>query len=163
MGKRLLGVVAFAVIALTPSASQAQVTLGPTLTWGDSDLDFGIGAQLEAALPAIGTGIGLMTDFVIYFPDGPVDYFEINGNLTYDFPLENSTAVPFVLAGLNLARISGDLPLLGDISDTQLGLNLGGGIRFDAGNFRPTVGGKFEIEGGEAFVVFASLPFKIGG
>lgn len=157
MGKRLSGVVAFAVIALTPSLSQAQATLGPTLAWND-DFDFGIGAQVEAALPDLGTGIGLMADFVLYFPDGPDDYFELNGNLTYDFPLQNSTAVPFLLSGLNFARISPDTR----DSDTEVGLNVGGGIRFDAGKVRPTIGGKFVIGGRETFTIFATLPFKLG-
>ncbi len=159
MGKRLSGVVAFAVLAMTPSLSQGQATLGPTLAWGDSNLDLGIGATLQAPLPELGAGLGLMADFIIFFPDGPADYFEFNGNLTYDFPLANSTAVPFALAGLNFGRKSGG----GSNSDTEIGLNLGGGIRFDAGSFRPTVGAKFEIDGRDAFIVFASLPFKLGG
>lgn len=161
MGKRLSGVVALAVIALTPSLSQGQATLGPTLAWND-DFDLGIGVQLEAALPTLGTGLGLMADFVLYFPDDPIDYFEFNGNLTYDFPLQNSTAVPFVLSGLNFARVSIDSPGI-DVSDTEVGLNVGGGIRFDAGKVRPTLGGKFVIGGVETFSLFATLPFKLGG
>ena len=161
MRMRLSGIVAIAVLAVTPQLSQGQVTLGPILAY-DNDIDFGIGVTLGAPLPSFGEEVGLMADFILFFPEGPGNYFEINGNVTYDFPLENSTVVPFVLAGLNLARVSGKS--LGiSFSDIQLGLNLGGGIEFDAGTWRPAVGARLEISGGEAWVLFASLPFELGG
>ena len=46
---------------------------------------------------------------------------------------------------------------------SDLGVNLGGGIAFDAGSFRPLVGARFEVNGGDGFVVFATLPFEVGG
>ena len=45
---------------------------------------------------------------------------------------------------------------------TDLGLNLGGGVEFDAGTFRPVVGVRLELSVGESFVVFAALPFQLG-
>ena len=155
-------IMSVAVLAVAPGLSQAQVTLGPTLAFGD-DAHLGIGATVRAPLSAFAEGIGLMADFIFFFPEQTgVDYFEINGNVTYDFPVQSSTAVPFVLAGLNFARGSVDVSGI-SIRNTELGLNLGGGVEFDAGTFRPLFGVRIELKGGAQFVVFASLPFRLGG
>ena len=155
MRKLFVGIAALAVFSLSPAVSQAQTTLGPTLAMHD-DGDLAIGATLGAPLASLGEGIGLMADFLIFFPEVG-SYFEINGNLTYDFPLENSTAVPFVLGGLNIGHFSID----GGGSSTDLALNVGGGIAFDAGSFRPSVAGRFSLGDGSGFVVFATLPFVL--
>ena len=163
MRKRSSWIMSIAVLALTPGLSQAQVTLGPTLAY-DNDVDFGIGAMVGVPLSSFGDGVRLMADVVLFFPDATgVDYFEINGGVTYDFPVENSTVTPFALAGINIGRTSVDIPGLPGGSSTELGLNVGGGIKFDAGNLRPTAGVRLEISGGELFVIFASLPFQLGG
>jgi hypothetical protein len=146
-----------AALTWVPGAVQGQATLGPTLAYHD-DADFGIGATLGIDASSLGAGVGFVGDFIIFFPEGDVDYLEFNANLTYDFPLQQSTVVPFALAGLNIARAS-----LGDMSDTELGLNLGGGVEFSAGSFRPSAGLRVEIEGGDGFVFFVSLPFALGG
>lgn len=162
MKKLMIGFGAAAFFALAPVGIEAQVQLGPTIALHD-DFDFGIGATVSFQAPAIGEGIGFMGDFIVFFPDvDGVDYLEFNANLTYDFLIENSSIVPFALGGLNVARISVDAGPLGSESETELGVNLGGGIVFDAGSFRPAVGGRFEVNGGEGFVVFATLPFQVG-
>lgn len=147
---------ALAVFALAPGEGHAQVTLGPTVAYHD-DADFGIGAALGLPLASFGAGVGLLADFIWFFPEGIVDYWEINGNVTYDFPLAESTVIPFVLGGLNVAHFS-----VTGASETELGLNLGGGIEFDAGTFRPSVGLRVELNGGEGFVFFGTLPFAMG-
>ena len=55
MRMRLSGIVAIAVLAVTPGLSHGQVTLGPTLAY-DNDLDFGIGATLGAPGPVNDNG-----------------------------------------------------------------------------------------------------------
>ena len=155
------GLFAALLLSAVPSSGEAQVTVGPTLAY-DNDLDFGLGATLGTTLPSLGEGFGLLADILLFFPEGPVNYFEVNAGVTYDFPLEGSTVVPFILGGINIARTSGEV--LGiSFSDTQLGLNLGGGIDFDAGNFRPSVGVRAEVSGGEALVFFVTLPFQTSG
>lgn len=165
MKKSFLGTVGILTItglAAAPSlnAQGTQATLGPTLAW-ENDLDIGIGATLRAPLPDLGDGIGIMADFLIFFPDVG-DYFELNANITYDLPLEESTALPFLLAGLTIGRSS--LEVLGQSeSDTAARLNLGAGLEFDAGTLRPTAGLRIELGDGDAFILFASLPFALGG
>lgn len=159
MRKLVSGLAAAAFLALGPVAVSGQVQLGPTLAIHEH-FDFGIGATLVVPPQSLGAGVGFMGDFVFYFPDAG-DYFEINGNITYDFPLENSTVVPFVLGGLNIGRYSLEVSGV-DASNTEVGINLGGGIVFDAGNFRPSVAAKIDIGAYEGFVVFATLPFQVG-
>lgn len=156
--RTLLGAAALA--AMTPLSAQAQALFGPTLAWHD-DANLGIGATIGVELPEISEGVGFMGDFIYFFPDG-YDYFELNANATYDFPLAESTVLPFALAGLNIGRVSVDVPTLGTATDTEVHLNLGGGIAFDAGTFRPKVGGRFILGDGTAFVLFATLPFRMG-
>lgn len=154
--------VVLAALVLAPGAASSQATLGPLLAYHD-DVDFGIGVALGLPVTSIEPGAGLLADFVWFFPEGTgTDYWEINGNATYDFPLQNSTVLPFVLAGLNIGHFSIDT---GTISggDTELGLNLGGGIEFDAGSFRPSAGLRVTLGGYEGFVLFITLPFELGG
>lgn len=154
------GLLALALVAV-PATAQAQVTLGPTLAYHD-DADLGIGATVGLPLTALHEQINFLGDLVIFFPEG-FDYFEVNANLTYDIPVENASVLPFVLGGLNIARASVDLGPGLDGSDTQMGLNLGGGIKFDAGPVRPTVGLRLELDGGDGFVFFGTIPFVLGG
>ena len=147
---------AAALFSIAASPTQAQVLLGPTLAFHD-EVDLGIGATVELDAPSVSEGVGFMGDFLIFFPDVG-DYLEFNLNGTYDFPLQESTVLPFALGGLNIGRGS-----VGDFSNTDVSLNLGGGIAFDAGSFRPRVGGRFVLGDGTEFVVFATLPFLVSG
>lgn len=160
-----LSAAAAAAFILIPARGDAQVAVGPTLAFHD-DADFGVGAMITAPTPSLGEGLGLMGDFTLFFPDGDVDYWEINANVTWDIPVEDRPVAPFVLGGLNLANISVDIPdsaLGADDSNTELGLNIGGGLRFPAGNLEPLVGIRAELSGGEGVVIFGALPFAFGG
>ena len=151
---RIWSALVIAALLAAPVAVSRQTTIGPVLAY-ENDANFGIGASLGTALNHLGNGFGLLADFFIFFPEAG-DCLELNGNVTYDFPLENSRAVPLILSGLNLARASTDL----GGSDTSLGLNLGGGIDFDLGNFRPAAGIRAQLEGGDGLVFFVTLPFQ---
>lgn len=159
----LLCVLALGVLA-SPRAAEAQVQIGPTLAYHD-DFDVGLGGTLNVQMPALGDRIGFMADVLVFFPDAEnLDYLEFNGNVTYDFPLDNQSVRPFALVGLNVARASVDVPGALETGDeTEMGLNLGGGIGFDLGALRPTVGARLEISGGEGVVLFVALPFEVGG
>lgn len=159
MRKLVSGFAAAALLAFAPLGAQAQVQIGPTLAVSD-EVDFGIGATLSTQAPQLGESLGFMGEFIVFFPDAG-DYFEINGNVMYSFPLTESTVLPFALAGLNIARFSSDV---GDFSNTEIGINLGGGITFDLGSFRPSIGGRFTINDlvNDHFVFFATLPFEVG-
>lgn len=161
--RTIVTTLAAAALLAAPATAAAQISVGPTVAFHE-DFDLGVGAQVQAPMPQLHEGVGLLGDFTFFFPSGDgVDYFEVNGNLTWDVPVENSPVAPFALGGLNVARVSVDTGFQGvDASDTEVGLNVGGGIAFDAGALRPQVGAKIELSGGEGFVVFGSIPFSVG-
>jgi hypothetical protein len=153
---------AAAVFALAPMPAQSQIYLGPEIAWND-DADLGIGAGVEFDLPSLYPGIAFHGDFLYFFPGDDFDYFEVNTNLTYDFPLEDAAVVPFALAGLNIGRasIDSESPGIDGISETEVGFNLGGGIKFNVGSFQPRVAARFVLGGYEGFTIFGFLPFRI--
>lgn|SRR5690606_38889673 len=163
MNRLLRSTLVAAALVAAPAAVEAQTTLGPTVAYHD-DVDFGIGIALGLPMDALHENVEFLGDFVFFFPevDG-FDFWEINGNLTMDFPVEDASVLPFALAGLNIARASFDAGAGISGSNTEVGLNLGGGIKFDVGSIRPTVGLRLEIEGGDGFVFFGTVPFVIGG
>ena len=154
----LLG--AAAAVAISASAVQAK-QFGIQGSWGD-DSDFGIGARIEYGLPNLLTNSGpfsrtfLIGSFDYFFPDCPDDvdctYWEINSNLA--IPLVASGIDPYVGAGLNIAHVSAELEGsdLGG-SDTEVGLNLLGGLRFPLGGVSAFAEGRIELGGGEQFVL----------
>lgn len=158
--RKLFAVLLGAAVLTFPAQAEAQASIGPTLAWHD-DFDLGIGAMAEVGVPALASEASVLADFTFFFPDQDnLDYFEINGNLKWEFPGVEGPVAPFALGGLNFARVSRDDL---DVSNSEIGLNIGGGIEFNAGAFTPMVGGRFEIEGGEGFVLFGTLPFGLGG
>ena len=159
--KKLLCAVALAGMLSLPASVSAQVQAGPLLAYHDDLEALGIGAFVEIPVASV-EGLSIAPDFTFYFPDDPVDYFEINGNVVYDFTVApDSPVVPFALGGLNIARASVDTGA-GSVSDTEVGLNLGGGVNFRAGSLAPFAGAKFEFQDGTSFVLFGGLGFALG-
>lgn len=160
--KKLLWTVALVGMMVAPGAAQAQTMAGPFLAYTDDAEAFGIGGFIAIPLPALGPNISIAPDFTWFFPDAG-NLFEINGDLMYSFPVSaDSPVLPFAFAGLNIARYSIDIAGT-DFSDTNVGVNLGGGVNFSAGSVNPFAGAKVELEGGESFVIFGGLSFPIGG
>lgn len=159
MKKSLVMVALLLCMAGVNPASGQDFRWGPELSLG-TDTDFGIGARLEFDLA--GPPLTVIGSFDYYFPDGSVDYWEINGNLIYNFDLASApTVTPYAGAGLVISHASWDSnnEPLESHSDTDPGLNLLGGVRFDAGSIMPFVEAKFEIEGAEQFVVTGGILF----
>ncbi len=157
MMKRLLTWLAapFVVLALLggPSVQPAegQSNFGVQGNWG-SDTDFGLGGRLVVNIPDVNLeGAG---SFDVYFPDADFDFWEINANLFYHFHLPDSPSVlPYLGGGLNIARFSNGA------SDTEAGLNIGGGVRFPTGNVSPFVEGRGVVGDASQFVVTAGILF----
>ena len=126
--------------------AQAQAGFGAQALFG-SETDFGLGARVVAGL---GSSIPLefQGGFNLFFPDGPRDYWEINGNVWYTIETD-STGAPYVGGGLNIGRMSG-----GDAeSNTELAVNLGGGYRFGFTNTSPFIEARFAVGGHDQFVI----------
>lgn len=165
---RVFAAVAAALVIGTADA-QAQA-FGVQGSWGD-DTDFGIGARLELGLPNLLTSEGplsntfLIGSFDYFFPDcggfgTDVDcsFWELNGNLAV--PITSSTIDPYAGAGLNIARASVESGTF-EASDTEVGLNLLGGLRFSLGGASAFGEGRFVLGGSEQFVL--TLGVLVGG
>jgi hypothetical protein len=158
--KKLLCAVALAGMLGAPASAFAQVEAGPILAYHTDAEAVGIGAYVGIPIASV-PGLEIVPDFIWFFPDG-FDYFEINGDVAYNFEVgPDSPVMPFAFAGLNIARTSVEAAGF-SASSTDVGLNLGGGINFQAGSLAPFVGGKFEIQDATGFVIFGGLGFQLG-
>lgn len=144
-------------LAGADSASAQSFRWGPELNLG-FDTDFGIGARVEYDFP--NPPLTIIGSFDYYFPDAPYDYWEINGNLVYNFNVPEARSItPYVGAGLNIGHVSRDRSDGTSSSDTDLGLNFLGGARFAAGSLTPFVELRGTIDGGDQFVITGGLLF----
>jgi hypothetical protein len=156
---------AAAMLVIGASGAQAQA-IGIQGVWGD-DTDLGLGARLEWGLNNVFTNQGpfsrtfLITELNYFFPDcDPIDcgFLEINANVAV--PITANTIDPYAGLGLNIARFSvevGD----DDESETEVGLNLLGGLRFRMGNLGAYTEGRFVLSGAEQFVL--TFGILVGG
>ena len=154
--RRLLLTFAFLLfLAGTATEAQAQTRFGVQASLAD-DADFGVGARVALSPPGP-SPIKILGSFDLFFPDGPVDYWELNGNIVYVVPVQNSAVAPYIGGGLNVAHFSFDGGTFGS-SDTEMGLNLLGGIEF-GGALPLFVEARVEVEGGEQFVLTGGIYF----
>jgi len=152
MRKTLVAAAVMLCLVGVESASAQGFRWGPEVSLG-TDTDLGLGARGEFDFN--GSPLTIIASFDYYFPDGSVDYWEINGNLIYNFNIPSApTVTPYAGGGLNIGHASAD-----GYSDTDPGLNLLGGVRFDAGSIMPFIETKFTIEGVDQFVVTGGILF----
>lgn len=169
----VLAMFALAGSALLAQPAQAQVDFGPQIAWGD-DTDFGVGGRIDFGIGnAFGVDDGPFANLfgsaaaTYFFVDCPSNadcsYFEIDGNLAVPFTLEGNSLRPYAGAGIHVARWSVDFDGVGipgaDVDDTEVGLNLLGGIFFPISDLDGFVQGKFGLAGAEQFVLSAGILF----
>ena len=162
MKKLLIAACTVAAVGVMAAPAQAQVQFGVQANYAE-DVDFGIGARGQFGLGEMLNAEGGLADLIgvvsfdYYFWDCSADcsYFEINGNALYPVEVEGSDLAPYVGGGLNIARASLDSGVtgVGDVSETDVGLNALGGLNFDLGGFAAFVEAKIEVGGGEQFVL----------
>lgn len=149
------------VLLMLPGAADAQVRLGPQISFG-GDTDFGIGGRIVANVESL-EHWDFIGSFDIFFPDdGPnndISYWEANGSLAYNFGVPEAPSLsPYVGAGLNIAHISVDNSG-NDFDDTDLGLNLFVGTQFEGGSVTPFAEIRFVAEGAEQVVLTGGILF----
>jgi len=167
----ILGIVGLVATGANPSQA---VDVGGVVAWHD-DFDLGIGARGVFPVDAISERVSGSGEFLFFFPDdggGSVDltYWEINGNLMYDFPMPSSSLNPYAGAGLNVARVSisldlPDNPFISDdsVGETEIGLNVFGGASLENNSsFTPFAEGRIELGGGEGFVLSLGATMSFG-
>ncbi len=142
------------VLLAGPSAQHAegQVALGLQGNWG-SEADFGAGGR--ALINIQNTNFEALGSVDMFFPDGDVDWLDLNANLFYHFHLPDSpSVVPYIGGGLNVTRLSVD-----GSSTNETGLNLGGGIRFPGASVTPFIEARGVISDADQFVVTGGILF----
>lgn len=131
----LLVLLLFSIVALP---SNAQFRVGAAYGT-DAELGIAAGYQLPFTLDSV-EGLSFGVDGIFYIPrsEGPsgaevdITAFEVNGNAHY--PLSDAgSGKLYALAGLQYAYVKADVTAFGvsaSASDSQIGLNVGGGINF---------------------------------
>lgn len=150
---------AIACLALAQPLSAQQ--FGGQVSWGDN-YDLGIGLRGEfSLLNRMSTDGPVSRAFAIgsldyFFPDAPegvdLNYLEFNANLA--FPVTESPLDPYVGGGLNWGRAS-----LDDVSSSDFGLNVLGGVRFNLGGLSTLGEARLELGGGEQLVLTFGVLF----
>jgi opacity protein-like surface antigen len=133
-----------AALVGTTQASAQQAVVGGGLTFTDIG-DFDLGLQVNGYLPLEAVpGLRLGGDFTYFLPQSEsfmgasisANFFAINANAQYFFVTGDEFNL-YGLGGLSIGRfsISGSEPGYGreSVSNTEMGLNLGGGGEFATG------------------------------
>ena len=149
------------LLMLLPATADAQVRLGPQLSFGD-DTDIGIGGRALVNVVALQRWDFIGT-FDVFFPDdGPnndVSYWEANGNLAYNFGIPGVPSLsPYAGAGLNIAHVSVE-NAGGDFDDTDLGINLFAGTQFRSRSVTSFAELRVVVEGGDQMVLTGGILF----
>ncbi|HKK70288.1 MAG TPA: hypothetical protein VKA86_03660 [Candidatus Krumholzibacteria bacterium] len=173
MHLRTLVVLAVALVCTTATVASAQtpVSFGGQLNYAD-DFDLGIGARAVMGTGEFVENTRAMASFDFYFPDdagsADVSFWEININGHYMIPIENSPVGVYAGGGLHIYNVSVDFdesefgPFADSIDndDSGVGLNILGGVDFDAGpSVTPFAELKIELGGAEQFILTGGARF----
>lgn len=157
---------AYRALALTmamvaaPTIARAQTMGVPPFHFGaqaDFATDgsvFGVGGRVEYGLtsmvPSL-TDFRFVGSFDVFFPSAG-SYWEINPGVATSFNLANAPVKPYAGAGLNIAHGTGN---------TDIGLNLFGGVKFKAmGTLTPFAEARLELGGGENFIITGGIMIR---
>jgi hypothetical protein len=155
---------AVALVVVGASTAEAQ-RFGGHVIWAN-DFDIGVGGRLEIDMPGkLSKQAPLSRAFFIgqfdYYLDpcdgGDCTVFEINPGVAV--PLNATTLKPYVGAGLNIARVSVDLGTFGSASDTEIGLNILGGLKLNLSGLDAFTEARLALGGGEQFSIAFGLLF----
>lgn len=157
-------VTAVALVVVGAANAQAQ-RFGAHAIWAD-DAGIGLGARMEMDMsgklskqPPLSRAffIGQFDFFLDPFEGADGTYFEINPGIAV--PLNATTLKPYVGAGLNIAHMSVDAGPAGDVSDTELGINLLGGLKLNLSGLDAFTEARIALGGGEQFSISFGILF----
>lgn len=170
------GVLALAVLGLAPRPLTAQLSLGLQASSAEKT-DFGIGPRAVLDFGPFDAGLRVVGSFEIFFPgqtllqheadsfgvqiQGDADYWEANLNLLYTLGLLLVPLTPYLGGGLNIARtvVKNSTDGLLDRERTDKGVNLLAGLELGIGGLSPFVEFRYEVEGGEQWVLTGGVVF----
>lgn len=150
--------------------AQTEIKVGPRLgvPLGDiSDMEgnffFGADARIDSeGLPVVinpSIDYYLMDDRSTGFGDSVGQtLITVDGNVLYEFDIEDSSFIPFAGGGIAITRWSIDNENIS--GDTDVGLNLVGGARFPLDSFEPFVQANFGLGDLDRFGLAGGLLFS---
>lgn len=161
---KLSAVLSICALSLIPSIASAQ-RFGAHVNWAN-DFELGVGARYEHSLtntfsqnPPMSNAffIGQFDYYLDPCDPGDCTIFELNPGIAV--PLNATNLRPYLGAGLNIARISVDMGSFGTASNTEVGLNLLGGLKFGLGGMQAYSEARLSLGGGEQFALSFGLLF----
>jgi len=156
--RRFLPFFGAAVVALTLVAGNAQAQdksqWGIGLCYG-SDTDVGIDARILLPIGAI-RNFAITPNFDYFFTDGGT-FFTLDGNINYTFMPFSRGGGLYGIAGLDI----GVSKPKNFNSHTELGINLGGGVRGDAGPLFLFGELKFVLGDFDQVVLYGGMYFEL--
>lgn len=168
-------VLASAFVLASAAPAESQVYLGAEANWAQ-DFDLGVGLRLDVPVEAVHEQFWITGSFIYFFPgesseglpgvQADIEYWEANANARFRIETADGGFTPYIGSGVNLANVSGTVSIAGagstSQSDTKIGLNLLAGVEFGRGPSRPFLEGRFEVGGGEQFVVAGGISIPLG-
>jgi len=143
------------------SASADRIRFGAQVSYAD-DADLGLGVHLDYPMSRLlnNAPVFAQASLDFFFPGNDLTYGELNWNVLYKFRIQNSPIAPYAGAGLNFAFAKVGGACTGDCSSSDLGANLVGGVQLpNAGRLLPFVQVRYELGGGEQFVLTGGIHF----
>ena len=150
----------FEVQIIQAQASKGDIRVGGHLGFGTEIESLGIAARGDYAVT---NNILIGPDFIYFFGNNNLNWFDLNFNGNYLFEINNPDITPYALAGLNLAIISYDSEYLGigNSSATEIGLNLGGGADFVVSTFIVFGELRFVLSSADQLVIAGGVKFPL--
>lgn len=119
-----------ALTLLTHEAAAQPLRVGAGLAYGTEIEELGLQLNGYYGLDQVLEGLRVGAEFTYFLVEDPVTFWTLDLNGHYRF-LPPGPFGAYAIAGIDIARISVDLgPLVGDGSETEIGLNLGVGAEY---------------------------------
>ena len=136
LGVLFAGSAAQAQSSVSDVTADADNVAGVGLVFGTGPDTIGIQGNVFVAIPQV-KGLRAGGDVVIYLPydrtNVDVFFMTVNPGAQYVFDIPNVPVKPYAEAGLAIAFARASVPGGASSSNTELGLNLGGGVEYDVG------------------------------
>lgn len=143
----------------TSFAQDGDIKIGGGLIYGSEIEQLGLRADGYYSISEdwrAGVALGY------FFPKNDINWFEIDLNANYVFHSDEDLSV-YAIGGLNFMIVSFDIPGAGSNSNSEFGINLGGGLEYgiDFGSLFGEL--KYAGIGGDAdqLVIGAGLRFNV--
>lgn len=147
-----------ALLVGVPLAHAERNTIGPHLGVNlDIDDPFiGVEGRIDMTTLSHDVIVQLNPSFSFYFIDGAGGLFNLSVNVPFEFRIHDSILRPFVAPGLGLWHWS-----YGNRSDTDLTLNILGGLLFDLAPVEPFVQLRVALGDGSFAELMGGVLFRI--